>query len=75
MPLCGGWSKSPMPKATIVKEILGDLQVAVHIKQACDVGSTDVSGHRLPRGVDLDESEVLSLIPVECRVVCLRVTA
>jgi len=46
--LSGGWSKTPMPKATIVEEILGNLEVAVNIKQSCDVGATDVSGDGLP---------------------------
>ncbi len=37
-----------MAKTAIVKEILGDLQVAVHIKESCDVGATDISGDGLP---------------------------
>ena len=48
MALSGGWSESPMAKTAIVKEILGNLQVAVNIEQSCDVGATDVSGHGLP---------------------------
>ena len=48
MALGGGWSESPMPKATIVKQILGDLEVAVHVKQSRDVGATDVPGDGLP---------------------------
>lgn len=48
MACCGGWSQTPVIEATVVKQIFGDLQVAVHIQEACDVCATDVLGDGLP---------------------------
>ena len=64
-----------MAKTAIVKEILGDLEVAVHIKQPRDVGATDVPCDGLPTGVRLDESEVLCAVSVESGVVCFGVAS
>jgi hypothetical protein len=56
-----------MPQATVVVEVLGYRQVAVHIEQNSHIpvwGFTYLGCDGLPAVVNLDEAEVMCFIPV-----------
>ena len=46
------------PTRGVVHQILGNLEIAVNIKQTLKPCATDILGDRLPTGVDLNKTPV-----------------